>query len=279
MLRLMLNNHSRLHVPFESVFIPEFFHRQDEFGHLGHRANAEAMIDEIRRNPFVAKGDLVPDREAILNRPVGSYSELLDALFTSLAQRHGKVRWGDKTPSYIEDIDVLWSLFPGCRIIHLVRDGRAVATSLRTLSWGSRDLPKLARDWRWKVLLGRKLGSMIADHYLEVRYERLVARPVETLREICSFFGESYEDGMIRYHERAESAMPATSMRWHKSSVKAPDVAKADSWRSEMNDADQIIFEQIAGDALQMFGYETSCREPTIFSRFRTVQYALLGHA
>lgn len=279
MLRLMLNRHSRLNVPFESGFIPEFYHRLGEFGDLSRRANVSAILEEISRNPFVAKGNLLPDQDAVLNATPQTYSELIHAIFKELAHHRGKVRWGDKTPSYVEDIDILWALFPGCKIIHLIRDGRDVASSLRTLSWGSRDLTKLARDWRWMVMLGRKMGTMIPDHYLEVHYESLVDRPEHTLSQICDFLGETYEADMLRYHEDAESAMPAISMRWHASSVRAPDPSKAQSWRSTMSNADRIVFEEIAGDALRMFGYELSRLNPTISSRLRFAQYTLLGHA
>ena len=279
MLRLMLNRHSRLNVPFESGFIPEFYHRLSEFGDLGHRVNTAHLLEEICRNPFVARGNLIPDKDAVLDATPRTYSELIHAIFLELARRRGKARWGDKTPSYVEDIDTLWALFPRCKIIHLIRDGRDVANSLRTLSWGSRDLTKLARHWRWMVMLGRKMGAMIPGHYLEVHYESLVDNPGHTLSQICDFLGEGYETDMLRYYEDAESAMPAISMRWHESSVRAPDPAKAQSWRSTMSNADRIVFEEIAGDALTMFGYELSRLHPTLSSRLRFAQYTLLGHA
>jgi hypothetical protein len=279
MLRLMLNRHSRLDVPFESDFIPLFYHRQGKFGALSRPENVAKMLDEISRNKFVIKGDLIPDKDAVLRQAPGSYPTLVDAIFSAHAASRGKVRWGDKTPGYVEEMEVLWRLFPGCRFIHLVRDGRDVANSLRKLSWGSRNLVKLAEDWRWKVTLGHKMGKMIPGYYLEVRYEDLVRQPDATLNEICDFIGESYEPSMLGFHEDAESEMPETSLRWHRSSVAAPNPEKVQSWRSSMSREDQVIFERVAGDALEMFGYERLSSEPTFRSRLQFYRYSLFGHA
>lgn len=275
----MLNQHSRLNVPFESGFIPEFDERLDEFGDLSKHENMRALLEAICTHPFVVKGRLVTDALAILDRHPRTYSELINAIFSELANRHGKVRWADKTPSYVLEMEKIWRLFPGCRFIHLVRDGRDVASSLATLSWGSRDLVKVARDWSWKVTLGRKMGRMIPSHYLEVRYEDLVSDSAQTLTRICGFIGESFEPTMLQYHETAEREMPSESIRWHGSSVSAPDQTKAQAWRRNMGIADQIVFDQIAGDTLDLFGYGRSLHKPTIGSRIKYARYAILGRA
>lgn len=279
MLRLMLNQHSRLCVPFESAFIPEFSKRLKEFGDLTRQENMAQLLTAICHNPFVEKGNLVPDPGAVLAKNPQSYPAVINAIFTELALRHRKPRWGDKTPGYEQEINLLWSLFPGCRFIHLIRDGRDVALSLRSLSWGSRDLIQSARDWAWKVMLGRKMGSMIPGHYLEVHYETLVTQPAESLAKICEFLDEPFEEEMLGYHHSAEAFMPPDSLRWHQSSVSTPDPAKVGLWRTAMSPADQFVFERVAGEALELFGYERPLLQPTLGNRIRLARYALLGHA
>ena len=173
---------------------------------------------------------------------------------------------------------ILWTLFPGCRCVHLIRDGRDVAQSLRTLSWGSRDLIKLVQDWCWKVMLGRKMGVMVAGSYLEVKFETPVQSPADTLATICAFLGEPFEEGMLRYSANTVAEMPGNGMHWHQSSVRAPNPDKIQSRRSMMSTSDRAMFEQIAGEELEMFGYERSMLRPTIRSRIQFARYALLGH-
>jgi hypothetical protein len=273
----MLNRHAAFAVPFESEFIPGFHARLSDYGDLRRPEDRRRMLDAIADTPFVQKGRLVPDKEAVLRRTgEGGYAELVDAVFSEYAVRQGKRRWGDKTPGYVTRLDLLWQLFPGCRIVHLVRDGRDVALSLRRVDWGSTHVPRVAEDWRWKTTLAHKMGRMLGDHYLEVRYEDLVSAPEIELRRICRFLGESYDPMMLRYPETARAEIPDDSMQWHATSVRAPDPEKAYAWKRSMSHADQVLFEHVAGDALARFGYERVHDRPTLRSRAKALYYTLL---
>jgi hypothetical protein len=277
MLRLMLNAHSRLAVPFESVFIPKFFRRAEQYGDLGERENLARLLEDIRGERHVARGQLIPDVAAILDAAPRSYAELVTTIFSVYASRKGKPRWGDKTPGYGSELDVLSTLFPESKVIHIVRDGRDVALSNRTLSWGIRSMPRAASAWRWETLLTRKLGRMLGGDYLEVRYEDLVRNPEAELRRICTHIGEHYEPDMLQYHRSASDEMPQESLKWHGNSVRPPDNRKVFQWREQLSIADRVIFEDHAGDALEEFGYAREFHPPTIASRARMVVYAALG--
>lgn len=275
MLRLMLNQHSMVCVPFETVFIPEFYYRISEYETLDKRVKVEKLLDDIIANPWVEKGGLIPDRGKVLDKNPSGYAELVDAIFRTFAEQKAKAIWGDKTPTYVDDIDVLDRLFPECRVIHVVRDGRDVALSLAGISWGSTNLIKNAREWRWKVVMGRKMGNMLRDRYLEIPYENLVTDPSGTLSSVCSFLSIAYEEEMLKYPETAAAAMPEKSLKWHRSSVSAPDPKKIDAWRKRMDSSDQIVFDQVAGDALRLFGYENVGSKGNWQSRIRYAKYAL----
>lgn len=279
MLRLMLNRHPRCFVPFESRFIPEFADHPLATGAGRSPDDMRALLGAIVADEFVRKGQLVPDAQAVMARAPRTYAQLVDAIFRVRAEAEGKTRWGDKTPTYVLEMDRLWRLFPGCRFIHLIRDGRDVACSLRRVSWGSGDLLRAARDWRWKVSVGRKMGAMIPDHYLEVRYESLVLDPRRTLQDVCAFLGEAFDETMLRYPEDAAEAMPVQSLQWHQSSISAPDPSRVGLWRRELSAVDARIFDDEAGDLLATLGYERTDSPRTIFTRARYVRYALLGHA
>jgi len=255
MLRLMLNSHPRLAVPFESRFLDPW-KTITEYGDLQERRNAERLLAVLGDDPWTKRGKVIQDPDAILAEPIATYGDLLTAVFHHYAERRGKARWGVKTPGYVTQLDQIWRIFPGCKVVHLVRDGRDVALSYRNLSWGPAHTPKAAEDWRWKVMLGHKMGGMIGDHYLEVHYEDLVRSSEATLRRICAFLGEQYDARMLEYHLDAEDEMPSDSIQWHRASTSAPDEGKVFAWKREMSVADQVLFDEIAGDALQQFGYE-----------------------
>ena len=273
MLRLMLNAHPRLAVPFESDFIRLFYYRLAEYGDLHQDENFDRLFADVSRDPFVIKARLMENPEAVREAADRSLSGLFAAMLSDFARRNGKQRWGDKTPDYVEHLDALWNMFPGCQIIHLVRDGRDVALSLSHVSWGTTHIERAASDWARMTTLGRKMGRMISDSYLEVRYESLVTDPPRELQAICDFLGEPYAPEMLEYPDSAYAYMPAESMQWHRSSVSPPTTAKIFRWKEEMSLADQIIFEEIAGPALDLFGYERVSHRPTLRSHAKRLYY------
>ena len=47
MLRLMLNSHPHIAIPFESDFIPRFYRRVADYGALGSEQNMARLLDDI----------------------------------------------------------------------------------------------------------------------------------------------------------------------------------------------------------------------------------------
>lgn len=276
MLRLMLNSHPHLAVPFESPFLTDFYGRLDEYGDLSIAENRARLLDDIAANPWVERGELIRDRDAVLARPITTYAELIDAIYAEYARRRDKRRWGDKTPTATSEIDLLRDIFPRGKIIHLVRDGRDVALSLRRVSWGSSHILRVARDWRWRTTLAHKMGKLCGDDFMEIRYEDLVRNPARILQQVCGFLDEPYDPVMLDYHLDARAEIPASSLQWHKSSIRKPDPTKAYEWKRAMSVADRSIFEEIAGDALEMFGYDLEHHPPTLLSKLRKAYYQLI---
>jgi hypothetical protein len=271
----MLNRHPRICVPFESAFIVEFYRSLGLYGDLTCGENVRRLVEDIGEHPFVRKGGLLSHPEEVLDLRPSSYRDVVDGIFRVHALKRGKPRWGDKTPGYVTELDVLWKLFPESRVLHVVRDGRDVALSYGRISWGSRHLPTVARDWSWKVTLGHKMGAMMGEHYLEVRYEDLVLAPQSTLMMVCGFLGESFEREMLDFAGDASAELPEDSLQWHRSSVSPPDPTKVNEWRRRMRFSDAMLFDEIAGEALELFGYER-VRERTLRSRLKSVYYSTI---
>lgn len=276
MLRLMLNNHSSLAIPHESAFITIHFRKLESYGDLSQRENARRLLDDVSRHPLVLRGKLVVDRDAILSRPIATYGDFVDAIFRTYAEALGKPRWGDKTPFYTPDIDIIRTIFPSAKIIHLVRDGRDVVLSQRSIEWMSGNLTKLVLDWQWKATIAHKVGTVLNGDFLEVRYEDLVCHPETVLRQICNFIDEPYEPAMLNYSEKATDVVPSESLKWHRNSVQPPDPAQLGKWKTRLSRAERVLFEQLAGETLDLFGYEREYLSPTVASRALKVYYTLL---
>src|SRR5207237_1740039 len=110
-------------------------------------------------------------------------ADAVRACFAVYAESRGKPRWGDKTPGYVEHLELLAELFPDARFIHIIRDGREVSTSIAEQPWGPPSPVAAAFWWRRKVKRGRRSGELLGpDRYLEIRLEHLISDSEQALR-------------------------------------------------------------------------------------------------
>jgi len=266
----MLDRHSELAIPDESYFIPQLADR-----HRG-RVDPPAFIDDLRRLPTLAEWGVDPADVAKRLEPDMEPGRAIAAVYDSYAALHGKNRWGDKTPMYMQHLPTLERLFPDALYVHLIRDGRDAATSFLqmpegvvTRTWAHpRSAAGFACQWRTEVAAARALGSRVGSRYLDVRYEHLVADLACELRRICEHVALSFEVPMLEYVGAVD-----VSMKPHQQSLSRPPTSGLRDWRTEMSAADVHAFEGVAGDLLDELGYATSSR-PTLSGRLRRLSYA-----
>jgi hypothetical protein len=267
----MLDRHSELAIPDESYFVPQLADRH------GDRPDLVAFVDDLCRLPTLREWGVSPEEARGRLAPGASLGRAIGAVYEVYAAHRGKARWGDKTPMYMEHLDLLARLFPDALYVHLVRDGRDAALSflamprgIVTETWAHpRDTSGFACQWKREVLAARALGRRVGPGgYLEVRYEDLVADPDRCVRAICEFAGLDFEAGLLEYPGTVDlSAKP------HQQSLARAPTPGLRRWREQMSPADVAGFERIAGDLLADLGYGAE-HEPDARGRLRMLEYA-----
>lgn len=206
LLRLMLDAHPSFALPPETHFVVALTARR-----LRLQQRPEIALDRVLAHPRFAlwglDGDLI--RAVAADRPPADLASLFRIIFETYAEAHGKPRWGDKTPGYVEHLPLLAQMFPDARFIHIIRDGRAVATSVASKPWGPPTAVSAAWWWRGCVRQGRRDGALLGPRYLEVRYEALVADPIGVLSTVCRHLGTDYDPAMLDYWRTASERLPA----------------------------------------------------------------------
>jgi hypothetical protein len=104
------------------------------------------------------------------------------------AERAGEAVWGWKDPRNALTLPVWLSIFPGARVLHVVRDGRAVALSLAArdsldVSFG------LALWGHYAARAERAMEPLPEDRRMSVRFEDLAADPQGVLARLFLFSG------------------------------------------------------------------------------------------
>jgi hypothetical protein len=112
------------------------------------------------------------------------------------AVRPGQQFLVEKSPSHVHWVDLVERLFPDCRYINVVRDGRDVAVSVRAAaaSWapdwrrdGSNLVLRTALTWQEATRAGDDLAAKAPGRVLKVHYEKLKSNPRAEISRIFDF--------------------------------------------------------------------------------------------
>jgi hypothetical protein len=257
LLRLMLHNHPRIAIPYESHFMTKYHAAIRDYGNLNEDANLERLLEALLREPTLKMWDHEFDRDRLLQDvSERSLAGVIDAIYTEYAVAKGKARWGDKS-DYLDRLDLINELFPRAQFIHIVRDGRDVAASVLKLPWGPADIIRAGQWWNDNVWVARRMGAVLGkQRYMEVRYEALVQEPERELRRCCEFLREDYSPEMLAYHRDSDSAIPQERRAQHYRYNSPPDPSRSYAWKREMNPCDVALFERQARPMLSELGYE-----------------------
>jgi hypothetical protein len=271
LLRFMLDAHPLLAIPPETGFLAPVASQADALSIKDlHNTITTYHPDFPGWSDFGLDAELYESRLQQID-PF-SVAEGVRDFYSLYAEKHGKIRYGDKTPMYCQHMPEIQSLLPEARFIHIIRDGRDVALSLRK-AWFApgRDMTTLAAYWSELVRTTQKAGASMRK-YLEVRYEAIVNNPERVLKSICEFIRLDFSPSMLRYWERTPQRLKEHGLRrspdgslvvtherrleQQRLTMQPPQEDRIFAWRTEMSGADRSEFDRIAGDTLGELGYD-----------------------
>lgn len=199
----------------------------------------------------------------------------------------GKKMVGDKSPLLTPDtITEISRIYPGAKVIHIIRDGRdaAVSAVYHSQNFGRRNkaagahradtdqpqetgesmltedlLRKLASDWNERV--GRAVEDgpkLLGENYAEVRYEDLLECPEKEMKCLMEFLGAEASDETVRHCVESASfeSLSKGRKRGEEDATSFFRKGVAGDWRNAFNEQDKAIFKQEAGGLLVRLGYE-----------------------
>jgi hypothetical protein len=257
LLRAMCDSHPSLAVPPESHFIVPLAPRGPA---ADHPLDVATFVDGLFATERFELWGL--DRPTIVAAlaapPLPDYPVAVRRVFALWAAARGKDRYADKTPGYVLHIPTLARLFPEAVFVHLIRDGRDVASSFLELGWADR-IEEAALHWQLRVRRGRRAGHALPPgRYLELRYEQLVADAEPQLRTLCAAIGLPFADAMLDPTHRAADVIRTTRHPDYHQRLAVPPTPGLRNWRDDLSEEDTARFELLAGGTLAELGYERS---------------------
>jgi hypothetical protein len=189
---------------------------------------------------------------------------VFEAFLRIYADRRGKTIIGEKTPAHLDYVETLLEWFPNGRIVHMIRDPRAIYVSearrraergtTAPFRWLVRIGPIMRAFifvqvvWVWARALGRHrvLKRRYPDRYLGIRFEDLVADPESTVERICAHLGVKSDPRMFEQKVTSKGAM-----------VGEPgfDEGAASRWRERISPSAKALIERLLGRRFSSMGY------------------------
>lgn len=263
LLRLILNAHSHIAIPEEVVYL---------------NSKVAGVTIERWKNPGFSEGayaafirDFVYNKceplhgiereaviDAILSDTPYNLKKPYQHVLESWAAHHGKGRWGEKTPGNLFYSDILLEMFPDARFIHVVRDPRAGVSSMMNTSFFPSDIVFNALSRHKFMTKGRAIleRSVPESQRIILRYEDLVLKPEETVRHLCDFIDEPFEESMMEFYQDSRRYMKqAAKDSFNKAATRPISSDKLDKWKKKLTRSEIAQIQAVCKKEMAEFGY------------------------
>jgi hypothetical protein len=188
--------------------------------------------------------------------------------------------YGDKSGPNLYFIDELLEWFPDGKVLHIIRDPRAVLSSqhrrllsiiegkggssglvtrLKKLCYSPIIVLYILTYWGYAVRVDRRLSRSHPENYLGIQFEELVTKPEETTKRVCQFLAIPWDPAMIAPPKRDSSYIDPSEGRKNMERGTGMDREAMDRWRQHMRPwmkaAVEVYGSVFYPRALQRFGY------------------------
>jgi hypothetical protein len=158
----------------------------------------------------------------------------------------------DHTPSNLKYFSILNNMFPESKFVFIVRDPRAVYSSVKNLDWGANSALRLSHIWTEYVANYYALSKLYPERIILVKYEDILQNPSVYLNDLCKKVDLEYDEYLL---EGKGFSLPRYTVKQHGLVGKPLNSSKIDSWKTFLNKSDVLIIESICDVLMESFGY------------------------
>jgi len=248
LLRTLLNRHPAIAIPLESLFIIDYLRVQDRY-------DQKYLNSLVIREPELEEWGISVSVEDLQDSV--SVARMISKLHEIYAESKGKSHWGQKTPRFVRYLDLLGKNFPSSKMIHMIRDPRAVVSSLIQSDVHQSNAYHGSHRWMMDVRAGLTYELTHCSRVLRVFYEDLVKEPEEVLKAVFEFL-EMDSTGMTISGEKKTQEYSDFYENIHANLERSPTPAFIDKWKQHLSSEEVLIVEGICGELMGELGYECS---------------------
>ena len=252
-------------------------------GNLTKAENRKAFIAAWIESEQFKRSGLSAEPFAAQLAQATSYAGVLKLFMENIASLQGKHNWVEKTPGHVFHMEELARGFSDAKFIHLIRDGRDVASSKRKLGWsGTNDNDPMkqliwaAKGWEYAVNRGRSAGAKPGTRYLELRYENLLTNMDEALNKINLFLHTDITIAQVQQC-RVGALGKNNSAFANDGAVISRNALQR--WKSDLSLVEIAAINLAIGKALSTLGYEAPTRSTALdlTTRLKVAWWSLIA--
>ena len=260
-LTVRLGRHSQIVATPETVFFELITHFWPPG--IKNQPMNNLAIKRLMRIPRMVKLDLkLSDVINLVEHTDRSHRSIFCAIMECCRRKVGKPIWCEKTPRHLYHVNKIFKFFPNAKIVHIVRDGRDVADSLRNVFWRENNLSIQAHEWLYNAKLGFEFQNRFpTDMFLTVFYEDFIKNPEKVLGDICHFIGLELEPQQLSNLEDSED-IAVDKWTGHESDLarlgktkKELDSNRVAAWKRNCSEDEIVLMNYILGPWLKRWGY------------------------
>lgn len=259
LMRLILNSHSNITIPHPPHILKNFFGLEPLYSDLKKAGNFKRLIKDVVRSvelhhyPWGVRIDKdkifrQTKERNLINVFFGIYDQYLETT--------NKKRWGCKSTFMINHVALIRHYYPRAKFLYMLRDGRDVALSAKNSIFNRYSVYYIAKLWKNEQQTGIYwLNKLSRDDIFLIKYEMLLSDPEETVKSICYFLGETYEEGMFNFFKSEEAKKSNDISAAWKNTINPIMKNNSGKFRTELSKKETDLFEAIAGSELDYFSY------------------------
>lgn len=263
LIRACLSKHSHIAIPpkGELHFFARWINKYGDISqpeNLENFANAFFSYKKFRQIGISSDNVLTRFKSSEL-----SYKSFFTSVMEEYAHKHKKVRWGEKSTTHIEHLNLMLQCYPDAKYILIVRDPRDTYLSYKNYNnWQQRKtIPKdwklkakqWALEWHNNYINALKFFLNNQNKFYFYRHEFLITNPEAELKKLLNFLEEPFESECLNISD----------VKWEQNSSFGDKFSVINSnsvgrWQEQISTNELTDIEGICGDLMLMFGYEKS---------------------
>ena len=190
-----------------------------------------------------------------------SFAKQLGHLLEIYRKQVGKLRLAEMTPQNVHYFKHIHSMFEDSPLVHVIRDGRDVVSSLLRQIWVdlstgepveyTQDVAKAAEYWALAVTDGRSFASCHPRaRYHEIRYEDVVLDTESSLQSLFEFLGEPWDPVVLDFDQQPHHVAEADRSTHNGAQERPLYGSSIGRWKNELSHNDKNIVKDVAGTLL-----------------------------